>query len=156
MQIVRLNLGKINIDDLPHPLHVVRVVASIKAGCPALLGEMVEALSQVFSIHNLSMADPVGLAGVYCPPWAVLTPDAGAGIGPAPGSVTAGVLVVRNIVTGVDGHTHGLLVALKRVILRTPVTIDKVGITIIHAPLGWVGLASLITWVTWLISPDTV
>ena len=122
MQIVRLNLGKINIDDLPHPLHVVRVVASIKAGCPALLGEMVEALSQVFSIHNLSMADPVGLAGVYCPPGAVLTPDAGAGIGPAPGSVTAGVLVVRNIVTGVDGNIHGLSVGLKSVIFRTPVS----------------------------------
>ena len=111
---------------------------------------------QEIAIHDLAVADPVGLAGVYCPPGAVLTPDAGAGIGPAPCPVTAGVLVVRNIVAGVDGHAHGLLVALKRVILRTPVSIDKVGVTIIHAPLSWVGLASLISWVTFLVSPDIV
>ena len=154
---MRFKLGlKINIDDLPHPLHVVRVVTGIKAGSPALLGEVMEALGQVFSIHNLAVADPVGLAGVYCPPGAVLTPDARAGISPAPCPVTAGVLVVRNIVAGVDGHAHGLLVALKRVILRTPVSIDKVSVTIIHTPLSWVGLASLISWVTFLVSPDIV
>ena len=109
-------------ETLPHPLHGIKVVAGIKAGCPALLGEVVETLPQEVAIHDLAVADPVGLAGVYCPPGAVLTPDAGASIGPAPGPVTAGVLVVRNIVAGVDGHIHGLSVCLKSVILRTPVS----------------------------------
>ena len=138
-------LLKIYMDDLPHPLHIVRVVASIKTSCPALLGKVMEALGQVVAIHDLAVADPIGLGGVYRPPRSVLASDAWAGICPTPGSVTAGVLIVRNIVTGVDGHAHCFLVALKRVILWTPVSIDKVGITIIYAPLSRVGLSSLIS-----------
>ena len=68
--------SKSNMDDLPHPLHIVRVIASIEAGCPALLGKVVEALLQVVAIHDLAVADPVGLGGVYRPPWSVLTSDA--------------------------------------------------------------------------------
>ena len=132
-------------DDLPHPLHIVLVIASIKACCAALLGEVMEAFSQVVAVHNLAVADPVGLGGVYRPPGSVLTTDAGAGIGPTPSPVTAGVLIVWHIVARVDCHAHSLLVALKRVILWTPVSIDKIGITIIHAPLSRVGLASLIS-----------
>ena len=54
--------------DLPHPLHVVRVVTSIEAGCSAFLGEVMEAFSQVVSIHHLAVADSVRLGGVYRPP----------------------------------------------------------------------------------------
>ena len=135
----------ISMDDLPHPLHILSVITSIEAGCPALLGEVVEALGQVISVHDLAVADPVGLGGVYRPPLSVLTSNAGAGIGSTSGPVTAGVLVVRHVVAGVDGHTHGLLVTLKRVVLGAPVTIDKVGIAVIHAPLSRVGLTSLIS-----------
>ena len=68
--------SKSNMDDLPHPLHIVRVIASIKAGCPALLRKVVEALPQVVAIHDLAVADPVGLGGVYRPPRPVLASDA--------------------------------------------------------------------------------
>ena len=136
---------EINIDDLPHPLHIVLVIACIEACCAALLGEVMKAFSQVVAVHNLAVADPVGLGGVYRPPGAILTSNAGAGISPTPSPVTAGVLIVWHIVACMDRHAHGLLVALKRVIFWTPVSIDKIGIAIIHAPLSRVGLASLIS-----------
>ena len=63
----------------------------------------------------------------------------------APGPVTARVLVIGDVVAGVDSHAHGLLVSLKSVVFRTPVTIHEVGIAIINAPLCGVWLASLIT-----------
>ena len=81
-----------------------------------------DTLSQEVSIHDLTMADSVRLSGVYRPPRSVLTPYARAGIGAAPAPVTAGVLILRNIVAGVDGNIHGFSVSLKCVVLGTPVS----------------------------------
>ena len=61
---------------LPHPLHGIKVVTGSEAGCPALLGEMVDTLPQVVAIHDLAVADPIGLGGVYRPPRSVLASDA--------------------------------------------------------------------------------
>ena len=59
--------------------------------------------------------------------------------------VTAGVLVGGDVVARVDGHAHGLVIPFKRVVLRAPVAIDKVGITVVEAPFGGVGRAVLVT-----------
>ena len=150
MKVISINskhivVFEINMDDLPHPLHIVLVIACIEACCAALLREVMKAFSQVVAVHNLAVADPVGLGGVYRPPGAVLTSNAGAGIGPTPSPVTAGVLIVWHIVARVDRHIHCFSVRLKRVILWTPVSINKVCITIVISPLCRVGLASLIS-----------
>ena len=81
-----------------------------------------DTLPQEVAVHNLAVADPVGLGGVYRPPGSVLTTDAGAGIGPTPSPVTAGVLIVWHIVARVNRHIHCFSVRLKRVILWTPVS----------------------------------
>ena len=122
-----------------HPLHVVGVVASSETGSLAVLLEVVIGLGQEVSIHDLSVRDPVLPAGVDGPAPAVLTSNARTGIGSTAGPVTAGVLVRRRVVTGVDGHTHGLVIALESVVLRTPVTVDKVCVTVVDAPLSRVG-----------------
>ena len=81
-----------------------------------------DTLPQEVAVHNLAVADPVGLGGVYRPPGSILTSNAGAGIGPTPSPVTAGVLIVWHIVARVDRHIHCFSVRLKRVILWTPVS----------------------------------
>ena len=97
-------------------------VAGSETCCAALLGEVMDTLPQEVAVHNLAVADPVGLGGVYRPPGAVLTSNAGAGISPTPSPVTAGVLVVWHIVACMDRHIHCFSVRLKRVILWTPVS----------------------------------
>ena len=46
-------------------------------------------------------------------------------------SVTTGVIVGCNIVTGVQGGHHGVFVAFIGVIFRAEVVVDKVGITVV-------------------------
>jgi len=46
-------------------------------------------------------------------------------------TVTVGVVVGCNVVAGVKGGQHGVLVALKGVILRTEVAVHVVGVTVV-------------------------
>ena len=49
----------------------------------------------------------------------------------AANTVTVGVVVGCNVVAGVKGGQHGVLVALKGVILWTEVVVHKVGIAVV-------------------------
>ena len=53
------------------------------------------------------------------------------GIRAATSTITVGVIVGCNIVTGVQGGHHGVLVAFIGVIFRAEVVVDKVGITVV-------------------------
>ena len=53
------------------------------------------------------------------------------GIRAATSTITVGVIVGCNIVTGVQGGHHGVLVTFIGVILRAEVVVDKVGITVV-------------------------
>ena len=61
------------------------------------------------------------------------------GIGATTSTVAARVVVGGDVVAGVQGRGHGVLVALERVILRTEVFIHKVGVTVVVATWAWYG-----------------
>ena len=121
------------------PFHVVNIVASSEAGSVTVLREVVEGLHQKVLVHHLTMRYSVWSAGVNAPAPAILSTDTLACIGGTPCSITAGILVGRSEVTGVDGNTHGLVITLECIILWTPVTIHIVSIAVVDAPLCRVG-----------------
>jgi hypothetical protein len=56
-------------------------------------------------------------------------------VGTAPYTIAVGIVVGSDIVTGVKGGHHGVLVAFIGVILRAEVVVDKVGIAVVVSPL---------------------
>ena len=56
-------------------------------------------------------------------------------VGTAPYTIAVGIVVGSDIVTGVKGRHHGILVAFVGVIFRTEVVVDKVGIAVVVSPL---------------------
>ena len=52
-------------------------------------------------------------------------------VGTAPYTIAIGIVVGSNIVTGVKGGHHGVLVAFVGVVFRAKVVVDKVGIAIV-------------------------
>ena len=75
----------------------------------------------------------VTLVGINCAPvlWAHQIGVDIKGIWAATSTITVGVIVGCNIVTGVQGGHHGVLVTFIGVILRAEVVVDKVGITVV-------------------------
>ena len=73
------------------------------------------------------------LVGVNCAPvlWAHQIRVDIVGIRSTTYSITTGVIVGCNIVTGVQGGHHGVFVAFIGVIFRAEVVVDKVGITVV-------------------------
>ena len=128
------------------PFHVVNIVACSEAGSVTVLREVVKGLHQKVLVHHLTMRYSVWSASVNAPAPAILTTDTLASICTTPCSVTTGILIGWHIVTSVDGHAHGLVIAFKRVILRTPVAIDIVGIAVVQSPFSRIGTASFISW----------
>ena len=55
------------------------------------------------------------------------------GVGAATSTVTVWVVAGRDVVTGVKGRGHGVLVALEGVVLRAEVVIDKVSVAVVVA-----------------------
>ncbi len=55
-------------------------------------------------------------------------------VGTAASTVTVGIVVGSNIVTGVKSGHHGVLVAFKGIVFRAEVVVAKVGIAVVVSP----------------------
>ena len=55
-------------------------------------------------------------------------------VGSTPSAVAVGIVVGSDIVTGVKGGYHGVLVAFKGVVFRAEVVVAKVGIAVVVSP----------------------